>query len=365
MAFARPPFDELLTRIRGDMRSKMQEAGKRPTLLRRTKFWVLAYVYAFIWHILYGELVWIAKQILPTTATDIDYLQDFGAIYKMGLEQATRSEGTVVFTGANGTAIPIDTEFVREDGFVYVVKASGTISGGTCTLYAQAELAGSAGNMDSDTPLTLSSPISGLDDDITIDAGFDAGVDVETIEPYRDRILERTSEPAHGGDLNDYAVWAKQVEGVFRVRVLGGEDAGGHGEGTVTVYFLHRAGTGPGIPTSPQIAAVLARINAKKPVTAKVYVMAPTPVELPITIDGLVPDESPKKIAVEASIDAFLASKALLEDTVYPNELYATIDGTAGVVSFDLDDPSAPVTVAVGEVLVLAAGTPGARVTWT
>lgn len=361
MAFARPTFDELLTRVRGDLRSKMQEAGKRPTLLRRTKMWVLAYVYTFIWHILYGELVWLSKQILPSTATDLDYLQDFGAAYKIELLTATKAEGEITFTGDDASVIPVDTEVVREDGFVYIVTAEATIASGTCTTTARAELAGSAGNMPSDSPLTLSSPISGVDSDVTIDSGFESAVDVETIEPYRDRILERTSEPAHGGDLNDYKVWAREVSGVSKVLVLGGEDEGGHGAGTVTIYFLQQGG----IPSSPEIATVLAHVNAKKPVTAKVYVHAPTPVEVPISIDAFTPDDSAKKIAAEASIDAFFTAKALEEAVVYPNELYAAIGATSGVVSFDLDAPTGAVTAGVGEVLILAAGTPGSRVTWT
>lgn len=362
MAFSRPTFDELVTRIRGDLRSQLLAAGLQATLLRRTKMWVLAYVYATIFHILYDDLVWISKQILPSSATDFDYLRDFGTDYAVTPLDATKAEGVVRFTGDDTTVIPSGTPFVREDGEAYVTTQGGTVGSsvsGQVDVAAEAVEAGDDGNMDADTVLTLSSPISGVDSAITIVSGWTAATDDETMEPYRNRVLERMAFNPHGGAKEDYILWARQVAGIFRALAV----ANARGPGTVDVYVLHDEGTaGIGLPTGEQIAAVQAHIDGDyvRPVLANVVVKAPTSVPVAVTFSSLDPDDSETRAAIVVELDGLFQSIALVEgkETLSPSQVYAAVQAATGVVGFDLDAPASPMTVGEGEAFILG------TVTW-
>lgn len=351
MAFTRPTFAELVARVSADMRSRLLEQGKRADpLLRRTKMWVLARVYAAIFHVLYETLEWISKQILPSTATDIDYLKAFGTAVNVEQKTATKSVGTVRFTGTNTTVVPSGTEFVREDGTVYVTTASGTISGGQVDVLARADLAGADGNLDSGVTLSLVEAIIGVDPEVSYVSGWDTGTDDEEIEPLRDRILERTRNTPQGGAKADYEVWARQVSGVFRAWCV----PLARGAGTVNVYFLHDEGTGFGIPTSGQVDDVQEWIDPLAPVTADVLVAAPTEVEVDFEIDGLTPDTSETRAALEAELDALFLANALKANTstIYPSAFNVAIAQAEDVDGFDLNAPAAAVTASIGEVLV-------------
>ncbi len=367
MAFARPTYPELVARVAGDMRAELLAAGKRAdALLRRSKMWVLSHVYAAIYHVLYGALEWISLQILPSTATDMDYLVAFGNAFGIERLLATTATGVVRFTGTDTTAIPAGTEFVREDGTVYLTTADAVIGSTTTGLVdvaAEAEEEGEAGNMDSGTTLTLSEPIAGVDSEVSWFSGFDDGTDDEELEALRARILARMSATPQGGSAADYEAWAREVSGVFRALAV----PLARGAGTVDIYFLHTGGTGFGIPTSGQVDDVQAHIDEERPVTADADALAPTEVEVPITIDALTPDSAAIREAIEAEIDSLFLSVAIVTgaETVYPSQIVEAIAGAEGVVGFDLNAPGAAVTAATGEVLILVAGAAGTRVTWT
>lgn len=353
MAFARPTFSELVTRISADMRSRLLEQGRRADpLLRRAKMWVLARVYAAIWHTLYETLEWLSKQILPSTATDIDYLKAFGTAVAVDQKLAAKSVGVVRFTGTNTTVVPSGTQFVRDDGAVYVTTESGTISGGQVDVAAEADLAGADYNLESGVGLSLVDTIIGVDSDVSFVSGWDTGTDDETLEPLRDRILQRTRARRGAGTKDDYETWALQVDGVFRALCV----PLARGAGTVDVYFLHNEGTGAAkIPTSGQIAAVQAHIDTLRPPTADVIVKAPTEVDVDVEIADLTPDNSGTRDAIEAELESMFLASALLDTTttIYPSAFNIAIARADDVEGFDLNDPSAAVTASIGEVLVL------------
>lgn len=354
MAFERPTYDALVTRIAGDMRSQLLAAGKRADpLLRRSKMWVLSRVYAAMYHVLYGVLEWLSFQILPSTATDIDYLKAYGKAFGIDWLEATAATGTLRFTGVDTTVIPSGTEVVREDGVVYVTTANGTVGSTTTGLVdiaAEADVAGTDGNMDSGTTLALASPISGVDSEVSWQAGWDDGTDDETLEALRDRILDRMRETPHGGAKADYELWARDVAGVFRALCV----PNGRGAGTVDVYFLHESGTGFGIPTVGQISTVQAYIDTVRPVCANVIVAAPSTTSVAFTIDALTPDTVETRAALESELDAMFLSVALIEgsETVGISQFYEAIAAAADVESFTIVAPATAQTAATGEVLV-------------
>lgn len=351
MAFARPTFDELVARISGDMRSQLLAAGKRADpLLRRSKMWVLARVYAGIYHVLYGVLQWLSLQILPSTATDIDYVIAYGQAFGIERQLATKAAGTLDFTGTNTTAIPLGTLIVREDGVTYITTEAGVIASGVAEVAVEAVEAGTAGNMTAGTTLSLASPIAGIDSEVAWASGFDAGTDDETVDALKDRILARMAQTPHGGAAGDYETWAREVAGVFRALAI----PIARGAGTVDVYFLHTGGTGIGIPTTGQIEDVdeYLRGPGRRPVTADLLTMAPVEVDVDFTFGSLTPDNSGIRTAIEEALDDLFLSAALVSTTIHPSAFYTAIDAVDGLEGFDLDTPADSVECDPGEVLV-------------
>lgn len=352
MAFTRPSYDTLVARVASDMRTQLVIAGKRAdTLLRRSKMWVLSRVYAAIYHVLYGVLEWLSLQILPSTATDIDYLTAFAATYGIFPKPATRATGTVTFYGANDTVILTGATFVRDDGVTYTTTADGTIAAGIAIIAAEADEVGAAGNMSSGTVLSLASPIAGVDTPIEWASGFDDGTDDEKLEELRSRVLEAVSRVPHGGALGDYETWALGSPGVFRALAL----ANPRGAGTVDLYFLHTGGTGIGIPTSGQITGLTTYMNGpgRRPVTVDLECKAPAEVEVDFTFGALDPDTSEVRDGIEAVLEDVFAEAALVRTALYPSDFYAAIELVDPLTGFDLDVPASAVTCSPGEVLVL------------
>lgn len=352
MAFARPTYDELVTRVSGDMRSQLLAAGKRADpLLRRSKMWVLARVYAAVYHVLYGVLDWVSRQILVSTATDIDYVIEHGRTDGVEQKLATKASGVLRFSGTPTTAIADGTTVVREDGVTYVTTDAGVVGGGgTVDIAAEASEAGADGNMTSGTTLTMASTIAGIDAEVEWVSGFDAGTDDETVDALRDRVLARRRETPHGGAAGDYEMWSLEVAGVFRALAI----PLARGAGTVDVVFLHTGGTGIGIPTSGQIEDVDDYLNGagRRPVTADMLVRAPTEVDVDFDFGSLDPDTGPIRTAIEEALDDLFLEKALTTTTINPSDFYTAIAAVEGLDGFDLDLPASAATCAEDEVLV-------------
>jgi uncharacterized phage protein gp47/JayE len=110
MAFSRPTLTELVTRIEADYVSRLTGGG---TLLRRSVVKVLARVHAGAMHLLYGFAAYIAKQLMPDTA-EAEFLERWAAIWGIFRKLATYTTFNAVFTGTNGTVIPVpSTELSR------------------------------------------------------------------------------------------------------------------------------------------------------------------------------------------------------------------------------------------------------------
>ena len=332
------------------MRAQLLAQGKQADpLLRRAKLWVLARVYAGMWHVMYDVVEWLSLQILPSTATDEDYVVDHGKTYAVNRLPATIASGTLRITGDDDTVIASGTQFVREDGVSYVSTSAGTIgvvTSGYVDVPAEAEEAGAAGNMDTGTVLSLASPVSGVDYVARL-TGFDDGTDLEEIEELRTRILERTTLQPQGGARDDYVLWSREINGVFRVLVV----PLGRGDGTVDVYFLHEEGTGIGIPTSGQISELQSHLDDVAPVEASVLARAPTTQGVDLTFVGIVPDTSEVRTAIETELDALFLARALTGQNIHLSDFYAAISEAAGLEGFELVDPGG-FSADVGEVLV-------------
>jgi uncharacterized phage protein gp47/JayE len=287
-----------------------------------------------------------AQEYLPDQAGE-QMLQRWADIFLPGgRKAATYSVLTATLSGPAGTVVAQGTQF-SANGILLQSMADVTL-GGTdvaTTLSVRALTAGIVGNLDTGTSLSLIAAISGVTASATVTGITSYGVDIESTDSLRDRVLFRIRKPPMGGDADDYVAWAREVPGVTRAWAAPHEVA----LGTVTVRFMMddlRADLG-GFPLQTDCDAVAAHIAAVRPVTVSdIYVVPPIPQPIDVTIGNLNSDDPSTQAAIIASISAMLKARAaparavngVLQpaQTIYAAWMSEAISAAEGVDHFDL-----------------------------
>lgn len=341
MQFSRPALSALFARIRGDLLSRLNVED----VLRRSDTEVYARVLSGAFHSMYGYLVYLADQLFDDTA-EKEFLERRAAVFGISRLPAAIATGSVTFTIQAGAVIPLGNVLQALDGVQYRTTADATPTGLTATAPIEALLAGAAGNRDAAAPLQLVSPIAGVNSTAT--AGeISGGADLESDDSLRARLLRRIQQPPHGGAAYDYIAWALEVPGTTRAWVYPQES----GIGTVTVRFV-RDNDGPGaaiIPDAGEIAAMVAYIGVRRPVTAEVFVPPPISTPLNFTI-SVTPSTAAVKDAISASLQDLLRREAEPNGTLLLSHIQEAVSIAAGEVDHVLTVPSANVVMTGGHI---------------
>lgn len=344
--FSRPSLQQLREVAEAEINANVEGADAR---LRRNVLGVLASVIAGQTHGLYGYLDFIARQTIVDTA-DAEYLERWGTVWGVSRKPASKAAGLVTFSGAIGATIGTGVRVQSGDGVAYVTTASGTFTGSTITLAVEAEASGASGNAQAGVQLSLTSPVAAVQSSaVFATGGATGGADVEGDDGLRERILTRIQAPPHGGAGLDYEGWALEVAGVTRAWVYPTE----MGAGTVTVRFVMDTTYANGIPEAGDVAAVQAHIDAARPVTAEVFVVAPTAQALDVTVAGLSPDTPEVRAAIEAELADMLVRNAYPGATIRRSWLWEAVSIASGESHHEVTDPAADVTHATGVLPVL------------
>lgn len=347
MPFPRPTFAQVLEQQIAGYESRLPGADART---RRSDLGVLAFVDATGLHGLYGYLSWIANQVLADTA-DSENLDRHGGIWSIIRKPATYANGAVTFYGIADSVILSGTTLRRADGQEYSTTDAVIISGaGNVSVAITAMRPGAAGNSDAVIPLSLISPIAGVQSAATTVAALTGGADQEADADYRARILDRIRTPPHGGSAADYVKWATEVAGVTRAWVFPLES----GPGTVAVRFVMDDVRAPnGIPLSGDVETVRAYIAERRPVTADVIVGAPSPMSLNFVISGLQPDMVAVRQAITDELRDFIRRESAPGGTLLLSRMREAVSTAAGEFDHALVSPTANFTVAATEIAVL------------
>ncbi len=345
MPFQRPDLTTLVTRAQADTAARL--SGVDPAL-RRSLVGVLSAVRAGSVHGLYGYLDWLAKQLMPDTA-ELEHLERWASIWLgENRKAATAATGQASFTGLNGSAIPSGTQLLRADGQEYATTQEALVAAGVATAPVQAVAAGVAGNADPGILLNLISPVSGVQPQASAPAGLTGGADAETDDSLRARLLSRIRKPVRGGASDDYVTWALTVPGVTRAWTSAQE----LGTGTVTLRFMMDGTYADGIPQVADVALVQAVLDALRPVTADLYVVAPVPLSLGLSI-RLTPDLASVRAAVEAELADMLLYEAVPGGTIPISHIREAISIALGETDHVLLSPTEDVVCAAGEIAVV------------
>lgn len=284
-------------------------------------------------------LDWLAKQLLPDMAEKV-WLDRHGLIWlensdgSKGRKGATYAQGSAQFVGTTGTVVPIGTVLVGSNGVQYQTSTEGDIgSGGLGTANAFALTAGIIGNQAAGDIANPSPAVVGVTGSTWL-GDVTGGVDQETDDQLRERVLFRIQNPPMGGSQADYVRWAMSVPGITRAWA-----AVEQGIGTMTVRFLmdDMYPGNHGLPSANDVKAVTDYINLKRPVTVKdLYVVVPILYFYDITISNLTFDNASTRARIEASIRAMEVTRSSPGQTMYRSWVDEAISQAVGEENHEL-----------------------------
>jgi uncharacterized phage protein gp47/JayE len=327
MPWSTPSLDDVRKQNRDYITARLHSAAMVPNSVLR----VLSDGNAGLAYLVLLYIDWLALQLLPDTA-ETEWLDRHAAIWLPGngRKAATFASGSVTATGINGSILPQGSQLTgatASGGVLYETLAQITVGSDPTPVDVRAVDPGIAGNLDEGSSLAFVNAIAGVDGTVTV-VEMDGGVDVESDDELRERVLERIQQPPMGGAEYDYVAWAKQVPGVTRAWA-----AGEQGVGTITVRFLmdDLRADDDGWPTPDDIIAVNTYIEQKRPVTVKdCYVLAPIKQFLDLTITDLAIDDAATRAAIEQSIRAMLFARAAPGQTIFRSWMDEAISNAVG-----------------------------------
>jgi uncharacterized phage protein gp47/JayE len=274
------------------------------------------------------------------------------------------------------TPLPSGTPLTRQsDGVPFTTTADGVIDDtGAVTVPIIAAILGAATDCPAGTAIALTTPISGINSPGTTSL-CTGGADQETNDALRTRMLFKYRQPPQGGASSDYIEWATQVPGCTRAWV------DNYGPGSVIIYPMfdvteaaydgfpqgsdgYAAEETRGTPAATGDQALVAEyIYPLQPVTALVYVAAPAPFPVDVTLGALNPNTLDMQNQIVAALDDLFLAIGAVGGEIWPSDLYEAIFATPGINSFEITAPATVVEATSGALPVLGtftAPTPGA-----
>ena len=287
---------DISQKLRGDLRRELPDTDALP--FPNTNY-VWMKVLAGALHLIDLRGAWLYRQIFASTA-ERRHLERQAYEYGLARKPAARAAGAIAGTGQAGRTYPAGLAFACEGSTYATLTAATADAGGNVTLTVRAQEAGQAGNRASGSVFQLLDialePTLGAEFTAGAD-GIGGGADREDDESLRARILDRKRRPPQGGAVSDYEQMARGVPGVTKAWAY----SFANGPGTIGVWFLFE-GRVNGIPEAADVALVQAAIDAKRLIRAQLFVSAPAPVGIPITIEGLETDSVAVRGAIERSL---------------------------------------------------------------
>lgn len=315
-------------------------AGLQPADLElaRSNIKALAFVQGAGLHGAYRYLRdFIARQAIPTQSAG-EFLDGWLSTYAMARKEAAAATGTASGTGVTGTLLTSGTLLQSVDGRQYRVTADVAVVAGQVTAQVIALVAGAAGNLGASIPMTLVSPVSGIDSAFMSGSvsGISGGADQETDAQAIYRLQQRLSAEPMGGSPADYARWALQVAGITRAWGVRNPN----GPATAGVMIMADGNTAPGLPTVAQQTAVFDYIrDPRRGPPDELFVIIPTPVTIDVSLT-IYPDSSAIRASVTAGLRDLFFREAVPGGSVPHNHLTEVISTVVGEYNHTIISPS-------------------------
>jgi len=320
---------------------------------------VLLYKYAsfialqlFIAHASAQETTVNGKKIVP--------LFEWGILIGVGRPNAAvaaQLSTTVTVTNQSGSLAARSVLLYSPTRVVYETVADVALDAPTVNVTVRAigddqggDGSGAIGNLEAGAVLSFANSPANVATDVEVVSQVVTGADAETIGAYRQRLIKRVQRRPQGGAYADYQAWGEEVEGIVAIYPYAGDP------GEVDIYVEATeasSGSPDGIPTSPQLDAVLESIElneaglaTRRPVNAAPNVLPITRVAFAVTVSGLDPDNEENEAAISEGLDEYLRSRKpyIVGLSSLPREDRITEAAISGIVDDIVNAQGATVT---------------------
>lgn len=357
MPYDRPSLTEIINRIDNDFVVRVENSQ---TFLQKSVFKIMARVLGGSAHLLYDYIEFIKDQLFISTS-DGENLEVHGAEYGIFRNYGEKATGKILATGTDGIEIPADTELQTDSGNKYRVLTAQTISASQANLDIEALKVGSDYDELSGVVLTFVNPIPGVNATATVTGdGIEGGVDSDTHEQYRTRILNRKRFPPHGGISEDYELWCLQYSGnITRAWAIPEYQ----GIGTIGLAFVKDNDATSIFPSEAERAAVREYLVSHLdeaigkyvgiPVTAEpgFFVIALEPYSVNLTIE-LYPNNSTVRANVTTKVEELVKQESGPGETIPLSKFYEAITSAAGEEKCRITYPTDDIAVSTQQLHV-------------
>lgn len=305
MALSTPTILQISDAIINDIETK---TGQSVPLLSKAVFRVMSLAFAAIFITLYKFGLWQFNQRFPQTADEF-FLNILGEIVGKTIVRGTQFEGDVDVTVLLiGSTLPAGTQLINNTtGVIYLTQTSVLLLNPTETIAIKSTTIGENTSLIVSDTIDFVTPLSFVDQEAVVSAITTLGTDDEPLEQYRQRVIDRYQKTPQGGALADYEGWSEEVADVINAYPYAGS-----APPDVNVY-IEVDNQPDGIPTAPQLAAVVASINFdpitgiadRRPVTAVVDVLPITRQGFNVEISGLSPDTAEIRTDIEDAVTSY------------------------------------------------------------
>ncbi|HSZ92361.1 MAG TPA: baseplate J/gp47 family protein [Acetobacteraceae bacterium] len=344
--FQRRTIQELITQAQTDIEANLPGAFAR---LPQSNLDALSCMSAGMADEQLESIDYYAKQIHVTTATGV-WLSRHGSEWGVFRKEATRATGTLRIAVAANTTVPAGSLFQTAARIrVRTTAVGSSVPAGTVDIATEAIETGPSGNLATGTELDTVNPVAGVTGAVVAIPGFAGGNPREGIEAYRGRILSRIQKPPQGGAQHDYEAWMLAYPGCTRAWCSPREQ----GSGTVVNRFAMDGTYQGGIPTAAEVARMTQWLDERRPVTAEVFVYAPTPRAIDVTVRDLVPNTPAVQQAVLDELNDMLLREGAPGEVMHRSWFWEAVSVAAGERSHTIDAPATDVQLLGGELPVL------------
>lgn len=232
--------------------SFQEKFNNKLRLLPKSFIVILSKVLSVIFVLPYKVCGWFYLQLFPDTAS-FDRVNVMGIslqpLVKLGVNIGVGEptsgqawEGLVSATVVTeGQAITAGTQLKSDvTGLMYVVSETVTTEGQSVNVPVYCVQSGSGGNLAQGDEIKFVSPLGFIAQDAVVASTTKEGLDEETADHYRARVVNRYSTQPQGGALSDYRIWSYDAPGVLQTYPYNGEDSPGDVEiyvaGNTDVY---------------------------------------------------------------------------------------------------------------------------------
>lgn len=338
-----PTIEEIKNRIISDVEGKINQfIPILPLAFTR----VVASAIAGIIYLLYQAILWVYKQIFPSSADDVS-LALLGAI--VNVFRVAEVQAVILCTvPGTGPQVNAGTLFVGSNGITYIVQTTTAIVGGEALNVPMLALTGGdIGNLINGEVLDITQTDLDLTGTATVTSTQTPGADQESLESFSARVTIRYRVRDINGSVGAYTINGLETPNFIWIGPFADESL----PGTVNVYGEVDNQT-EGIPTTSQLTQLLSFLTNdtdtgkeyRRPISDTLNTLAISRKEFDLEV--FVNTSSPELNAdIEAAVRTFISTlKPFIDGVTSPRNDVLTNAGVVSVANVVATQESALVT---------------------